>query len=207
MALMSSAKVISRWRRASATAPVAAARRSVNTISGSRAPSAAAANGLGGIKRKTRSRRPGSSWALSTVVGISTATGQMAITTAMNPIPMTMAGMVIPQKKPNADPPSFPTVLGFPRRATPTKMVVTTSGMTTIRIALMNSVPRGATPSAKRSSIPMSVALARSPSASPRISPRAVARWFMRPPPGESDRCDRPQGTSHPGPSRSVHPA
>ena len=54
--------------------------------------------------------------------------------------------------------------------------MVTTSGITTIRIALMNKVPNGATPAAARLKRSMSVALARSPSESPRMSPRAVAR-------------------------------
>ncbi len=113
----------------------------------------------------------------------------------MNPMPITMAGMVVPQKKANADPPSFPKALGLPRRATPTKRVVTTRGMTTMRIALMNNVPSGATPTAKRSIRVISVALAMSPSVSPRINPRAVARWFMLRAPVRARR--------HPGPIRS----
>ncbi len=63
------------------------------------------------------------------------------------------------------------------------KITMTTSGITTIRIAFMKIWPKGADPSASAKSKAFPVAAAASPTISPATSPSAIARCSMRCPP------------------------
>ena len=58
-------------------------------------------------------------------------------------------------------------------------MTVTTRGMTTIRIALINKVPRGADPEANACSQALPVADAARPTISPKRRPAAIAMCNM----------------------------
>ncbi len=62
----------------------------------------------------------------------------------MDPIPNRIASARVDQKNANVVTPSLPSLRGFPSFATPVKTTATTRGMTTIRIAFMNTVPNGA---------------------------------------------------------------
>ena len=103
-ALMSSANEIRRARRSSARAPAAAATRTANTMRESREPSEAARKGLAGIRLRRKSRRPGTSDGASSRAPVLTVTGQIPSAIFMKAMPMAMAGIVVPQKNPRAEP-------------------------------------------------------------------------------------------------------
>ena len=166
-------------RCCSLNAPVAAANRTVKTMSGSSWPLLAAANGLLGIKLTRKSTKLGSSAGCTASTGGAAISGAKRSANHMVPIPITIAGSTVIQKKPSVKPPSFPSFLGSPSPATPVKMTAMTSGMTTILIAFMNAVPSGAEPAAMAASTSEPVAAASRPVPRPSARPSAIRTWSI----------------------------
>ncbi len=97
----------------------------------------------------------------------------------MAPIPRRIAGTTVTQKNPSVSTPSFPSFLGFPSPATPEKITAITNGITTIRIAFMNAVPRGAEAWATAIRVSEPVTAASRPKPRPATRPTAIAMWSM----------------------------
>ncbi len=139
-----SANPTSRTRDTSSSVPAAAPKRAVKTISGRRDPALAAAKGLLGIRLTRNSTRLGSSCASRGAAEGTAISGANPRPIHIVPIPITIAGNTVTQKKAKVVPPRRPSFLGSPRFATPVKITAITSGITTIRIALTKAVPSGA---------------------------------------------------------------
>ncbi len=93
--------------------------------------------------------------------------------------PMTIAANVVPQKNASVRRPSRPSLLRFPRPATPTNTALATSGITTMESRLRNSVPTGRSALASASSTWFCVAAATRPSTKPASRPAAIQMWFL----------------------------
>jgi len=123
-----------------------------------------------------KSTRPGRSAVSCVVTAGAAMSGAQRSPNHIVPIPITIAGMTVIQKKASVEPPSLPNFLGSPSPATPVKTTAITSGITTMRIAFMNAVPSGADPAAIAITGSDPVAAAIKPVPSPSNRPRAIRR-------------------------------
>jgi len=148
----------------------------VNTISGRSEPELAAAKGFEGISDTRKSTKPGSSGADCAAASGAVTPGAKASPRRMAPIPSRIAGSTVIQKNPSVSTPNLPSFFGFPSRATPEKITAMTRGITTMRIAFMNAVPRGAEAWAIPIRVSEPVAAARRPKPRPATRPIPIAR-------------------------------
>ncbi len=191
-------------------------------MSGSIAPSAAARIGLGGTRSMSHSRNPGAVRARSTrslairslLARSDSETSALTTTRSNSGTPSTVANTAAASntstKMTSARHPTCPMLRPPDEDATPTMRLDMTSGMTVIRIALIQSVPTvsmGETSAASPGVDPTEI---HTPAATPRMRPRstrAVSDTSQSYPPPASVARDTPHAVSaRSGPPPSAPP-